>query len=261
MEYTSDFNANVAYSPSDVNAIRQSIATAGVIPETETSMKVTAIGGGKVRILEGQAIFASGARIAIDNEGVELTVIGTGKNYVYVKREQNSSEPYITTTAPTGDYVLLAEVTGQTVTDKRQYSAFKVTRGLGNGYFVKKNEDSISFAMPANNAWALYKTIEADSAEYNFAYISPNSENLDNIVSGAFLDFGNNVVYAFVAYGTGTTVNARTVGPIDEGFEYLRSSSSDRQFIKVVYSGKTIEFWGRNTGIYDRNINFNLFLL
>jgi len=253
MAYISDFNNNEEYGASDINAIRQSIATAGVVQETATSMKVTAIGGGKVRILEGQAIFASGARIAIDNEGHELTVIGTGKNYVYVKREQNSSEPYITTTAPTGDYVLLAEVTGQTVTDKRQYSAFKVTRGLGNGYFVKKNEDSIKFTVPTYTAWQKYTTIETDSAEYIFAYLKADN-------SGCFFDFGNDTLQGFYKDGNNSSLSS---GAIQNGYVYRYSvSGTGNTYLRLSYVGTSVEFWAKNDhGSSQTSVSVDLYLM
>ena len=115
MGHTSDFNDGTTYNTGDMNALRAGLATAGVVNEADTSMQVVDNGSGTVKVLEGQAIFSDGSRIVIDSSGVVLTVIGAGKNYVFVKRGTNTATVEISTDEPTGDYVLLAEVTGTTI--------------------------------------------------------------------------------------------------------------------------------------------------
>lgn len=135
MAYKSDFLDNEVYGCSDLNRIRQMIATKGVMNESDTSCKVVAGGtSGTVKILPGMACFASGASIEVDSEGVVLNVTGSGKNYVYFEHDQvaNTIAPRISTTAPTADTdtVMLANVVGTTITDDREFSSFRMARGL-----------------------------------------------------------------------------------------------------------------------------------
>ena len=134
MAYKSDFLDNETYGCDDLNRIRHMIATKGVMNETSNSCKVVAGTSGTVRILPGIACFESGASIEVDSEGVVLNVIGSGKNYVYFEHDKvsNTIAPRISTTAPTADKdtVMLANVTGSVITDARQYSSFRMARGL-----------------------------------------------------------------------------------------------------------------------------------
>lgn len=254
MAYVSDFNSNVVYGAADINTIRQAISTAGIINESENAMKVVAIGGGKVRISEGQALFADGARIAVDVEGVELNVIGAGKNYVFVKREMNSAEPYISTDPPAGDYVPLAEVTGQTVTDTREFAAFKIMRGLGNGYFVKKNVEYVT--PPLNTTWQKAHEIDVETALFKFGAICNPSYPSEHGGARYYCtwDFENDTIAGFRRTSDGSVYAFYNAA---NGFEI----SSDRH-IKLIYNGNKIEFWqkressGGNDPAYSASFEF-----
>lgn len=135
MAYKVDFLDNETYGCSDLNRIRHMIATKGVMNESESSCKVVSGGTtGTVKIMPGIACFESGASIEVDSEGVTLNVIGSSTNYVYFEHDEvaNTIAPRISTTAPTedSDTVMLANVAGTAITDAREYSAFRMARGL-----------------------------------------------------------------------------------------------------------------------------------
>ena len=107
------FVNGVPYNAGKLNDLTNPLATAGVVPSTDLGCKVTINTTEKtVTILSGVCFFDSGTAIEIDASGVTLPYTAGQKNYVYVKSDlvANKVEPYCTTDAPTGDYVLLAEV-------------------------------------------------------------------------------------------------------------------------------------------------------
>ena len=82
MAYTYDFKDNVVYGADDINAIRASILTKGVVEEASDSLKAVKSENG-ITILKGQAIFDDGCRIEIDADGVELEIVSGQTNYIY----------------------------------------------------------------------------------------------------------------------------------------------------------------------------------
>lgn len=249
MGYSSDFNDGVTYNTGDINAIRAGLATAGVVNEADTSMSVVDNGGGTVKVLEGQAIFSDGSRIVIDSSGEVLTVIGAGKNYVFVKRGINTVSVEISTDEPTGDYVLLAEVTGSTIVDKRQYSSFKVMRGLGNGYFVKKN---ISVAYSLTSEWAKIHEEEVETTLFKLATINSVDykteilETYHEVWAGTF-DFEEEALYGFFKKKTNVGEICFVGTSIANGF-VVSYPTNAFHYIKLIYNGTKIEVWGRKSG-------------
>ena len=127
MAYSYDFKDNVVYGADDINAIRTSIMTKGVIEESDSSCKVVALESG-VKILQGQAVFDDGCRIEVDSEGVEREVVSGAVNYIYFSNNTLAGvcEVIASTAAPEGDYVLLAETDGYgNITDRREFSQAK----------------------------------------------------------------------------------------------------------------------------------------
>ena len=127
MAYTYDFKDNVVYGANDINAVRTSVLTKGVVEETAFSCKVLNHEDG-VNIMPGQAIFGDGCRIAIDEEGVLKEITAGAVNYVYLFNNTLAGicEVLTDTIYPTGDYVLLAEVdTEGNVSDKREFAQLK----------------------------------------------------------------------------------------------------------------------------------------
>ncbi len=123
------FSDGVAYNASDLNGVINMLYTGGVVPETVETLRVIKQEEGLVSISPGGAFFADGSRIRITEAELLSYVVGE-KNYVYLKQdldEQNRSYPACTTDAPTGDFVLLAEIEADgTLVDKRTYAMGKV---------------------------------------------------------------------------------------------------------------------------------------
>ena len=127
MAYSYDFKDDVVYGADDINAIRASILTKGVIEESQSSCKVTAEEG-IFKISKGQAVFNDGCRIEVDDEGVSVDVTAGIKNYIYFYNNTLAGvcEVKSGTIFPSGDYVLLAEIDENgTVSDKREFAQLK----------------------------------------------------------------------------------------------------------------------------------------
>ncbi len=127
MAYSYDFKDNVVYGADDINAIRASILTKGVVEETGESCKVE-ISDGTVKISKGQAIFADGCKIEVDEDGVEKEYVSGQVNYVYFYNNilAGVCEVIVTTIFPEGDYVMLAEINENgEVVDRREFTQLK----------------------------------------------------------------------------------------------------------------------------------------
>lgn len=127
MAYSYDFKDNVVYGADDINAIRASILTKGVVEETGESCKVE-ISDGTVKISKGQAIFADGCKIEVDEDGVEKEYVSGQVNYVYFYNNilAGVCEVIVTTIFPEGDYVMLAEINENgEVVDRREFAQLK----------------------------------------------------------------------------------------------------------------------------------------
>jgi len=127
MAYSYDFKDNVVYGADDINAIRASILTKGVVEESQSSCKVTATDTG-VKINKGQAIFEDGCKIEVDDEGAYVGITSGEKNYVYFYNNilAGLCEVKSDVTIPSGDYILLAEVDEDgNIWDKREFAQLK----------------------------------------------------------------------------------------------------------------------------------------
>ena len=140
------FQDGVPYNVSDINSAGECIYTSGIVPETVSTLKVTADNeAGTVLIYPGTAFFADGAVMEIEAGGHELTFTPGAKHYVYLKNDltlSNTCYPACTLDAPTGDFVMLAEIAEDgTVTDKRTYAMGKLPGYQSNALSVLKIED------------------------------------------------------------------------------------------------------------------------
>lgn len=129
MAVTYDFVNSETYAASDVNNIRCLFAKKGVLPDTVNSCKVVAETGGYVKVMEGTALFDSGARITVESDGVTIGYVTGTMNYVYFYNNitGNCCEVLSSTAMPIGDYVMLAEIAQNgTITDKREYSQSRI---------------------------------------------------------------------------------------------------------------------------------------
>ncbi len=127
------FEDGVAYNESHLNTISSTLATSGVIPENNTSLKVSDNGKTNneytITISDGTAFFENGSTITLYNGGETLPYTHGKKNYVYVHRDLNLNKnmPKVTLTEPEGDFVPLAEISEDgTITDTRTFAKGKL---------------------------------------------------------------------------------------------------------------------------------------
>lgn len=121
------FEDGVPYSITKLNDIVYSKGGAGVVPESNDTLKVT-VADGVATINTGTAFFEDGTTITI-TEPEKLSIEGTGTHYVYLKSsvEENKAYPVISTIAPSGNVVPLAVISGDgQVSDKRCYAKGKL---------------------------------------------------------------------------------------------------------------------------------------
>ena len=172
MAYTYDFMDNVTYGTDDINKIRGSIMSKGVIPETANSCKVVANGTGQIKILPGEAVFANGVRIEITAEET-LSYTSGSTNYVYFECNTtlNRCEPKVSTTAPASDRIKLATISSTgAITDTREVSNLKVPMGINSFEEVTVSVSNFRFASSASNTWELAKEVSVQSSGYKNFY-------------------------------------------------------------------------------------------
>lgn len=184
------FTDGVAYNVSKFNEAGQLLYTSGVVPEGCHTLKVSKISDTEILINPGLAFFNDGAVIEIEPGGETLSFVSGVKNYVYLKNElidKNICYPVCTTEAPTGDYVLLAEIDENAVIkDMRTYAKGKLP----------------GYQSVAGNVLVIDETAETPPLEGELA----------KIISGnAVFDIGNNnYKYIIVVHPHQITENYRT---------------------------------------------------
>lgn len=157
------FEDGTAYNASKLNDVISTVYSAGVVPSSVSTLRVTKTSDGVISIAPGLAFFADGSTIKITSAET-LSYEAGSKNYVYLKQDltaQNRNYPACTTTAPTGDFVLLAEISAQgEITDKRTYAKGKVP-----GYQSNANVCMVSAQSICDNG----KDLDATSGTVEFS--------------------------------------------------------------------------------------------
>ena len=237
MSYNFSFADNAVYSAADVNKITSRLVTSGiedpftdgvpynlsafndagallytdgVVPETVNTLKVVkAEENGKILIYPGTAFFKDGSVIEIENGGEMLAYTAGAVNYVYLKNDlinQNTSYPVCSVDSPTGDYVLLAEISKSgTITDKRTYAMGKLPGYQSNSGYLMKITDNIKIAdLEPSGLSSTYKgtktyNIGANNYQYILAYKAPSSLTdgysclgLYSLADGSYVSFAGN---------------------------------------------------------------------
>mgnify|MGYP002795992232 CR=1 FL=1 len=172
MSYEYDFMDNVTYGTDDINKIRGSLMSKGVIPETANSCKVVANGTGQIKILTGEAVFANGVRIEITADET-LSYTSGSTNYVYLEYSStlNKCEPKVSTSAPASDRIKLATISSTgAITDTREVSNLKVPMGVNSFEEVTVSIENFKFASSKPNTWELAKEVSIRSSGYKNFY-------------------------------------------------------------------------------------------
>jgi len=192
------FTDGAAYNASKLNDVIHAVYDPGVVPEDVNTLKVTKQSDGVVTIAPGLAFFADGSTIEV-TAAETLSYEAGVKNYVYLKQDlaaQNRNYPVCASGAPTGDYVLLAEIAADgTVTDKRTYAKGKVP-----GYQSNANVCMVSEQMVTLENKTAKFTIDMGTNNYSQVFSIAKGSN-DGQMGVYSLTDGS--YFSVCKYGTG----------------------------------------------------------
>lgn len=180
MSYKTNFLDNVLYGVEDLNHILKNLTNAGIDVYGEATGQLNAITQAAVsagvtnvqdsckviwandtydqlRILPGVAFFPNGATITL-YDGGEM-VLPTGR-YVYLQWDSSGGRPICSDTAPTGNDLLLAEVVGDVILDRRMIATSKVA-----GFGTSQEQKSVHLSF-SNSDWETLKTFTLTRGDY-----------------------------------------------------------------------------------------------
>ena len=250
VEFEDILNDGVSYTPSDLNGLFEAIVSDGV---TKDSCKVV-MSGGNAKVMAGTIIFSNGSFLTVDNEGVTLPVTAGVKNYVYAYADMSLNNSYIKceTAAPTGDYVMLAEVENGTVTDKRKFAVSKFVAGYNMHESFNIDE---TYNASVGGEWTLLETFAVKKSDYQKLLFTNHTANTNFALEyGEALSVIWDLTTQTCPYG---------------GFGNAKSIYTDRikvkngsmdAFVKFVRNGLNIEMYGLATssGNYSVDITIEL---
>lgn len=162
------FSDGTPYNLSSFNSAGALLYTSGAVPETVNTLKVSPAQEGKVLINPGTAYFNDGSLIEITAGGHSLSFTAGVKNYVYLKNDlasSNTSYPVCSPTAPTGDFVPLAEISeAGEITDVRTYAKGKVPGYASSALYTMVISDNLNM----KNGETAVKSYEVGDNSYRF---------------------------------------------------------------------------------------------
>lgn len=202
------FTDGVPYHMSDMNALGTLLYTSGVVPETILTLKVTA-NDETVFIHPGVAFFSDGAVIEVEDGGHTLKRIPDVKNYVYLKNDlvnKNVCFPVCSTEEPTGDFVLLAEISESgEVTDKRVYARGKLPGYASGALQTLKITERFS---PQSLTETIQKTYDIGNNNYRYLFVwTKESLSSDHYAALGIYDFSDGSYASF----SGNRINENDV--------------------------------------------------
>ncbi len=189
-------------SVKDLNNFVSDVATTGVVPESNNSLKVEAKDG-VLTIKKGTAFFSDGTVIEL-TEAETFSYLTDVKQYVYLISDKASNRAYadVFTEEPSFEIkLLLATVENNKVTDKRVYSrgklAYYASADVNSNVVIE--EDNIESKYEKDEDGYINYRININAAMYKYIQIlDKNSFNFTryNIETGEFLCFG----YGYASY-------------------------------------------------------------
>ncbi len=197
------FTDGVSYNLSKFNEAGTLLYTEGVVPETVNTLRVVkAEEEGTVVISPGAAFFHDGAVMEIEDGGHSLSYTAGVKQYVYLKNDllnTNTCYPVCSVDAPTGDYVLLAEISEKgEITDKRTYAKGKLAGYASNDCYIMKIEDTVT---PTGESETFTKTYDIGNNHYTYLLAMTETSSatdrwgclgIYNFASGTYMSFYGN---------------------------------------------------------------------
>ena len=250
MSYTYDFMDNVTYGTDDINKLRRTIMTKGVINDGANSCKVIANGSGSIKIQPGEAVFANGVRIEITSDET-LSYTSGSTNYVYFECNTtlNRCEPKVSTSSPASDRIKLATISSTgAITDTREMSNLKVPMGVNSFEELEVSVSNFNFANSSAMVWELASEVPVKSSGYkNFVAKRGDYWTAHGAVG---TDNGSN---SFVRNSDKDAYDFYDPAVIDT---YTVSFLGYRIFIKFVMAGQNIQVWlKRETTGFTRSIS------
>ncbi len=201
------FKNGVPYNLSKLNSAGALLYTSGVVPETVHTLKVVPAGQNKVLIQPGTAFFSDGAVIEVEAGGHELEVVSGAKHYVYLKNDlvsANTCYPACTTDEPTGDFVMLAEVSAiGEITDRRVYAKGKLPGYASNGLSSLEIKDELSM----KHGQTITKTYDVGANAYR-ALVAVNFKSAYALLSMHSFEDGNSLSYFGIGAGSRGALNS-----------------------------------------------------
>jgi len=118
------------FSVSDINNSNAAILCGGVVPESDSNLKIVPLGAGRFLINPGVCFFDDGTTMEVLSGGEEISVPSGQARYVYLTSDQNRMKCYVEITEgekQSGVFQLLGFIdeTGA-VSDRRVYARGKV---------------------------------------------------------------------------------------------------------------------------------------
>lgn len=145
------FNNGEPYNTSILNNMTIPLYERGVVPSTDNSLKCSRNKTTKkVTINSGLCFFANGTTLEATSPETKDYVAGV-KNYVYAYSNltTNTIDLFCSTIEPTGDCVMLAEISAnETLTDKRLYATGKIP-GYGSDFNMAKKWGFTNKTVPS----------------------------------------------------------------------------------------------------------------
>lgn len=188
---------------SDINNFISDIATVGVIPETDKSLKVSAENG-ILTVEKGVGIFQNGTVIEL-TEPETMPYLTDKKQYVYLISDIMSNKAYLDVLSNEAEFenkILLATIANGVVTDRRKYSrgrlAYYGSSDVNNNVYI---EETGLEKYPKDEEGYIRYRININADMYNYIQIiDKNSFNFSryNVKDESFISFGygHNSYYA-----------------------------------------------------------------
>ena len=183
-------------SVSDLNGFVTDIATAGVVPQSCDSLKVT-VNNDIITINKGTAFFSDGTVIEITEPESFPCLAGTTQ-FVYLISDKASNRAYVDVLNEEAPYevnILLAIVKNGEVTDKRMYArsklAYYASSDVNNNVFVEEDDIEKKYTKDEDGYINLRVNVNMDMYKY-IQILDKNSFNFTryNVKSGKYLCFG-----------------------------------------------------------------------
>ena len=175
------------------NLLNSNMVTSGIVPESDTTLKVEKMSSTMVLINPGTAFFNNGMTLTVDVNKIAVEISAGVYNYVYLEYDEDGStaHPTSSVTEPTGDIVMLAHVDKDgNVIDKRSYAVGKLPKYI-SGYNLPK-VTTFKYTGPGTY------TIDMQGDKYRYFIIRGDSRTFTNTRNdslGMWNVFNNRYIY------------------------------------------------------------------